>query len=481
MPKIKSSAQAKVAATQGPAGAASSTQYSGFRPVPVHINLSADPTTKSGKGKAPAAHYLWIREHKTRASQASAGPSTGKVDPVLVKPTLQTNASEQGRGEPSSAPGRTLFVANLAVDMDAEDIRSVFKEYGPVENISIKVSRVGNEGVEAWMDSDDEDEDEDEDEEDLENQAEDGPMDAEGGIDIETSANTSRPARPATSTGTESNKKRRRKHKSGPSAPSIVPLPSLFPRSQPFLPCSSSAYVTYLSPLSLQRALEHAPTRPAITLVHSAKETGLAYYTQLHKATRPDISAVKSHADSALALYDHHLEVQRRKTTQGAIVDEDGFTLVVRGGKFGRTAGKGASGVGVASRRFVLDSKKVQAGGEGTVDAREGLQRGKKRKGGVELDGFYRFQRNEKKRQGAFSARLALIEDRCGLANPNILLPSYTPISLDLYFSLSLSLCVTVIPLVQTWRTSERRSQTIKPRWRTSRLRDGSNLIRAGQ
>lgn len=447
MPKVKSNAQAKVAAAQGQAGAAPSTQYSGFRPVPVHITLSTDPTAKAAKGKAPAVHYLWIREHKPRASQASAGPSTGKVDPVLVKPTLQTNASEQGRGEPSSAPGRTLFVANLAVDMDSEDIRSVFKEYGPVEIISIKVSRVGNEGVEAWMDSDDEDEDEDEDEEDLEDQAEDGSTDIEGGING-TSANASRPARPATTTGTESNKKRRRKHKSGPSAPSITPLPSLFPRSQPFLPCSSSAYVTYLSPLSLQRALEHAPTRPAITLVHSAKETGLAYFTQLHKAIRPDISAVKSHADSALALYDHHLEVQRRKTTQGAIVDEDGFTLVVRGGKFGRTAGKGASGVGVASRRFVLDSKKVQAGGEATVDAREGLQRGKKRKGGVELDGFYRFQRNEKKRQGAYSARLASIEDHYGLANPNILPPSYTSISLDLYFSLSPSLCVTVISLV---------------------------------
>jgi ribosomal RNA-processing protein 7 len=448
MPKVKSNVQAKAATIQGSAGAAPSTQYSGFRPVPVHITLSTDPATKAAKGKAPAAHYLWIREHKTRGDQASAGPSTGKVDPVLVKPTLQTSSAEQGRGEPSSAPGRTLFVANLAVDMDAEGIRSVFKEYGPVENISIKVSRVGNEGVEAWMDSDEEDEDEDGDDEELENQAEDGSMDAESGIEVETLANAFRPARPATATGTESNKKRRRKHKSGPSAPSIVPLPSLFPRSQPFLPCSSSAYVTYLSPLSLQRALEHAPTRPAITLVHSAKETGLAYYTQLHKATRPDISAVKSHADSALALYDHHLEVQRRKTTQGAIVDEDGFTLVVRGGKFGRTAGKGASGVGVASRRFVLDSKKVQAGGEATVDAREGLQRGKKRKGGVELDGFYRFQRNEKKRQGAYSARLASIEDHYGLANPNILPPSYTSISLDLYFSLSPSLCVTVISLV---------------------------------
>lgn len=144
---------------------------------------------------------------------------------------------------------------------------------------------------------------------------------------------------------------------------------------------------------------------------HDASSTGLAYYTRSHRSMRPDLGLIKDHADSALALYDHHLEAQRRKTTQGAIVDEDGFTLVVRGGKFGRTAGKGSAGVGVASRRFVLDSKK--AGISGEVDAREGLDRGKKRKGGVELDGFYRFQRNERKRQGTFRPSLCLASGSC--------------------------------------------------------------------
>ena len=402
MPKIKSapSGNAKQRST---AGSVPTTQHSGFSPVPVRITLSADSEKRSTKGKSSDIHYLWIREHKTRSEKAGESSGSisishggnGLVNPALVKPTLMGDAGEQT--DMGLASGRTLFVANLAVDMDVEDIRTIFKEYGPVENISIKVSRVGKQGVEAWMDSDDEqdeDEDEDEGEEDEDQDAADGTDGLDGATTADVSAGAGRPARPVSNDA--SGKKRRRKNKNGPSAPTIVPLDSLLPRDQPFLLPSSSAYLTYLSPLSLQRALEHAPARPAITISHAPSTTGLAYYTQLHRSTRPDLSLIKAHADSALALYDHHVELQRRKTTQGAIVDEDGFTLVVRGGKFGRTAGKGSAGVGVASRRFVLDSKK--AGGD--VDAREGLDRGKKRKGGLELDGFYRFQRNERKRQG---------------------------------------------------------------------------------
>ena len=388
MPKSKSGSSSKAsvvrATPSAPSTSTSNGQYGGFSPVP--LTLTIPDSNKSSKGKDAAAHYLWIREHKVRGAKTTdAGPTTSAVNPALVKPTLRDQAAD---ADLELGAGRTLFIANLAVDMEEEDIRKVFKEYGPVERIVIKVSKVGKEGVDAWIDSDDEHEEEDEDDDEVDMEG----MDGNGLVGSEGVEPTARPARPDNA----GQKKRRRKGKSGPSAPMITDLPSLFPRSQPFLFPSSSAYVTYLSPLSLQRALQHAPSRAPIALVHPASSTGLDYYTQLHQTTRPDLSLVKAHADSALALYDHHVEVQKRKISQGPIVDDDGFTLVVRGGKFGRTAGKGSSGVGVASRRFVLDSRK--AGGE--VDAREGLDRGKKRKGGVELDGFYRFQRNEKKRQG---------------------------------------------------------------------------------
>jgi hypothetical protein len=90
--------------------------------------------------------------------------------------------------------------------------------------------------------------------------------------------------------------------------------------------------------------------------------------------------------------YDHlHsllLSSRARQAGAGALVDEDGFTVVIRGGRYGRTGGRGDGegkmGVGVARRGF---EKEVAAGK-------------KKGKGAGELVDFYKFQHVDRKRQG---------------------------------------------------------------------------------
>jgi len=67
-------------------------------------------------------------------------------------------------------------------------------------------------------------------------------------------------------------------------------------------------------------------------------------------------------------------------------VDEDGFTVVVRGGRYGRTGGRGdegkkSLGVGVAKR------------GLGPKEAKGGA---------AELTDFYKFQKVDRKRKGTF-------------------------------------------------------------------------------
>lgn len=95
-----------------------------------------------------------------------------------------------------------------------------------------------------------------------------------------------------------------------------------------------------------------------------------------------------------MALFSH-LATHARKVQQKEIVDEDGFTLVVRGGKYGRGVGAGGA-VGVAER-----------GWKGEDQGKRGGNKGKGRMKG-ELKGFYRWQVREEKREGKLN-RFALL------------------------------------------------------------------------
>lgn len=389
--------------------------YNGFRPVPIRVqdrDAISKKAAAKGKGKATdtvssATHYLWIRQHRA--------PKNG--------PTPESEALPANR---------TLFVANLPVDTTERDVRLMFGTYGGIDRVEFKVGeigRMGREGDPWWTVEDDEEmsesDGEDEDEEEVEVEDDEGAEDpdvqeGDAPTDGMTKRQRRRAARKQARADPESalNALRRK-------APQVVPLPPLNPRTsangQGYLAPCSGCYVVYLDELSVTRCLELADAKGTVKTWERSPEadepTGLGYYQRLHALLRPPLDTIKKHADTSIALFDWHANLSSERAKRGAITDDDGFTLVVRGGKFGRTAGKGEKGVGVASRRFMLDSKKavrknvVGASAEemgrdadtSMLDAREGLARGKKRKA-QQLEGFYKFQRDEERRSRESSA-----------------------------------------------------------------------------
>ncbi|KAJ9120306.1 hypothetical protein QFC24_005260 [Naganishia onofrii] len=411
--------------------AATEASYNGFQPVPIRVqDISTTSSSKksnvaNGKGKAKAGdlssavHYLWIRQH--RASKATASATTGVSAPETLPPT------------------RTLFVANLPVDTTERDVRLMFGTYGGIDRVEFKVGeigRMGREGDPWWTVEDEEEEDSDDDsdeEDDEEEDAEDDEKDDAATPDQMMDA-TEESTDP-TMTKRQRRRITRKQERADPEfainalrkkAPQVVPLLPLNPRSsangQGYLAPCSGCYVVYLDELSVSRCLQLAGGKSGVKTWERAaasskssvidEPTGLTYYRRLHTLLRPSLDIIKRHADTSIALFDWHANLSSERAKRGAITDDDGFTLVVRGGKFGRTAGKGEKGVAVASRRFMLDSKRavkkavVVASAEergvtgddaDMLDAREGLTRGKKRKS-QRLEGFYKFQRDEQRR-----------------------------------------------------------------------------------
>lgn len=274
-----------------------------------------------------------------------------------------------------------MFVVNLPVDVTDRELRTVFGKYGVVEDVRIGKRETGDvlEGVVRGMEveqSDDEDEQSDDEDED----------------EDEDESNDERPE--ATFKGDLLTKKQRRalRRRNLPtSIPQIEPLPRLCPRSTPYLPSGlSSAHIIFLDPISVSRLFSSTPVPVSLPKYGKGELSGLAYYDALYKSLRPSLSAIKSFADTSMARFDHlHsllLSSRAKEQGAGALVDEDGFTVVVRSGKYGRAGargdGFGKGGVGVATRGF--EKKKQGKGG----------------KGSQALPDFYKFQTLDRKRQG---------------------------------------------------------------------------------
>jgi ribosomal RNA-processing protein 7 len=132
----------------------------------------------------------------------------------------------------------------------------------------------------------------------------------------------------------------------------------------------------------VQRALsatQSISTPSSILWPKSSAPRGLACYSSLYDHLRPSLTVIRAHADTSLELFDYqeaakkaHLKSQYKKGE--AIVDDDGFTLVTRGGAYGQSVG---GGVAVASK-----------------------SRRKKKKLPKEKDEFYASQLHEEKRDG---------------------------------------------------------------------------------
>ena len=242
--------------------------------------------------------------------------------------------------------GRTLFLVNVPPDATERELVLFFKKSGTVEKVVFDFDV-----KEPHNDVDDSED--------------------EG----EPSKETEDEAQPKGRLRTQKDKKE---------VPTVVPLPS-----QPLRRLRKtglSAHVVFLDSSSLDLALA-STSKPRSWPVSSEEPSGLSHYRSLYDSLRPPLDSVKAYSDSSIELYEYELAKtkQKSKYRKGeAIVDEDGFTLVTRGGAYGQTLG---GGIGVASKRF-------QRSGETTRNRNV-----KKKK---EKEGFYAFHKAEKQRSGNF-------------------------------------------------------------------------------
>lgn len=244
--------------------------------------------------------------------------------------------------------GRTLFLVNVPIDATDREISLFFKYCGTVERVVY--NRESSHDTEAEV----------QDEEEAERE-------------------TSQPHSHPTKT-----KSKRQPTENTTAPPSIVPLPPL--PTRPLHKTGGIAHVVFLDASSLAKALVPPPGGKPRSWPSSEEPRGLAHYAALYDAQRPPLDVVKAHADSWMARFEFDVQKTRRAGAgtyhKGeAIVDEDGFTLVTRGGAYGQTLG---GGMGVASKTF----------------EKTGRTGSRKKKAPKEKEAFYAFQRAEKQRQG---------------------------------------------------------------------------------
>ena len=182
-----------------------------------------------------------------------------------------------------------------------------------------------------------------------------------------------------------SNRKRRRKAKE--EVPKVVPLPESPHRT--IRKTGVTAYVIFLDASSLDRISSLASKTRSWPSTPSEEPSGLAHYAAIYRNMRPPLDTIQQHVDTYMELFEYKLAKtkQKSKYRKGeAIVDEDGFTLVTRGGAYGKTLG---GGVAVATKTF-------QRSGQTSARPRKAKKKDDK-------EGFYAFQRAEKQRAGGLS------------------------------------------------------------------------------
>lgn len=262
-----------------------------------------------------------------------------------------TSKSKRSKTNHAFPEGRTLFLVNIPPDATERELKLLFNHCGKAERVVFDLNST-DALTEDVSDSDEE------------------------MAEADTEAVASEP--PNTETRP---RKKRKLHTAEPTPPEVIPLPSSSLRT--LRKMGSCAHLIFVDSSSLSKALS-PPTAP-IPWPSSDEPRGLSHYMAKYDNERPPLDAVRAHADSFMERFEFDLakSKQEAKYKKGeAIVDEDGFTLVTRGGAYGQTLG---GGVGVASRKFMLTGK-------------TGSRRKKEKK--KEKDVFYAFQKAEKQRKG---------------------------------------------------------------------------------
>ncbi|PIL37511.1 hypothetical protein GSI_01205 [Ganoderma sinense ZZ0214-1] len=351
---------------------------------------------------------------KPKEKQAAASTSTASTSslpttisgftvlPVAYSPSVthiiyarahSVPKQKNAKGKQKELPeGRTLFLVNVPPDATERELTMLFKSCGTVERVVFSTDGGSSEAEDSMNGDEDEDEDEGEGEGGEEESGDDE------GSDSEDEDEEDRHPRP----------KKKRKI-SEPEAPKVVPLPSVPLRT--FRRTGHTAYVVFLDGSSLARALK-PPAKPYAWPIDRETPLGLEHYKALYAALRPPLDVVRAHADSWMEAFEHE-QAKKRQESQykkgEAIVDDDGFTLVTRGGAYGKTLG---GGVGVASKRFMNEQAGAGAGGGAATGTGPGGKRHRKKKEKNEKDAFYAFQIHEKKRKEIVDLKKKFEEDK---------------------------------------------------------------------
>jgi len=287
---------------------------------------------------------------------------------------------------PAGLPqGRTLFAVNTPPDATERELSALFGTHGTIERVVFGFSDPEAGNIEDASDED------------------------------EPIAEEPQPA-DSSSSEDEHPRKKRKVAKSGKGKTKVLPtkppkvVPLVTVTSRILRPAGGSAHVVFLDASSMDRFLASLPSSkptlwPPAKLV-DPEPSGLAYFAARYRAARPAHDQILAHAESAILAFDYQLEKEKRQQKSQyrkgeEIVDEDGFTLVVRGGAYGQSVG---GGVGVASKRFELNA----AAGK---DLDAGSAKRKKKKEKKEKEGFYAFQIREKNLKGASTCgQISLVE-----------------------------------------------------------------------
>jgi len=278
----------------------------------------------------------------------------------------------KGKGKAPELPeGRTLFLVNVPPDATERELSQLFKSSGTVERVVFEGDKDDFDEVAEEEEDNDVDMDDAQDDEEDDSENEEHPK-----------------------------KKRKTMKEQQPAPPQVVPLP---PRPTRILRrTGGTAHVIFLDSSSLSRALV-PPSKPKAWPIDSASPSGLAHYTALYSSLRPPLDVVRAHADSWMELFEFEQakKKQQSKYKKGeAVVDDDGFTLVTRGGVYGQTLG---GGVGVASKKFQDEIAREGGGGK---------RNRKNKKGPKEKETFYAFQIHEKKRKELIDLKKRWEEDK---------------------------------------------------------------------
>ncbi|KAG9002359.1 Ribosomal RNA-processing protein 7 [Tulasnella sp. JGI-2019a] len=309
-------------------------------------------------------HNLYIRKHEAQKG---------------------TSASHRSLPE-----GRTLFLVNIPPDATTRDISQVFAPCGVVETVLFGYTgtRLGGDAAEAAKPYDEQ-------EDTLMEKAPEAESDDSEMDDHEPGAKIAR-----------------RKHadveaaKSKP--PHITPLPTTDLRQ--LRTTGHTAHVIFLERASISQALSLPMTAKHgrvkwPTPTASDPPIGLAHYIAQYDSLRPSLDIVKEHVDSSMAAYDFiqsQTAAARARETDEAILDDDGFTLVTRGG--GRKGKAAGGGVGVVTKDFQLA---VQQGVQNDTSIK--LTKHLKK---IQKADFYKFQVREKKKAEFTELRKKFEEDK---------------------------------------------------------------------